>query len=158
MPYGVLNVFLPDYLQQEKHLAFYYATGLILLYGKAIVYLLGLGSLIGTLLGGYLGQKVYVYRRAFLPIFLSVTLGIAVPMMCYFYTFNYVGRKWYIWVFYVIYILASCIMLNLNGSNIRAILLNVNLPESRGSVISMAQFLNNIGQTLGPIAFSLFLK
>lgn len=46
---------------------------------------------------------------------------------------------------------------NIAGTNLRAILLNVNLPETRSTVISISQFVNNIGRVLGPIVANWFL-
>lgn len=46
---------------------------------------------------------------------------------------------------------------NVTGTNLRAILLNVNLPETRSTVISISQFVNNIGRVLGPIVAGWFL-
>lgn len=52
---------LNDYLEQDKGLSHVFATMLVLLYG--------LGGLPGTLLGGYIGQRLYNSQRGLISVF-----------------------------------------------------------------------------------------
>lgn len=111
----------------------------------------------GTFIGGLIGGIFYSWNKVYLPIYMGISTIIAVPMICVFFRFEYIGQPWYMWVYMISFIIITCFFLNVNGSNIRAILININFPETRSSVISIAQLLNNLGQTLGPIAFNFFL-
>jgi MFS family permease len=45
----------------------------------------------------------------------------------------------------------------LPAPNIMAIILNVNSPETRGSILSMTNLTNSLGQGFGPAVISLFI-
>jgi predicted MFS family arabinose efflux permease len=75
IPWGVILVFLNDYLSQDKGLTVKQATFIVLLFG--------IGAAVGGLVGGVSGQRVYNRDTRLLPIFIGLCQIVAVFPMCY---------------------------------------------------------------------------
>jgi predicted MFS family arabinose efflux permease len=46
--------------------------------------------------------------------------------------------------------LLAGVLANINGTNVRPLLLNVNLPETRGAIVSVTNLVANLGKGIGP--------
>lgn len=73
IPWGVIYVYLPDYLVQETSLNMNQAT--------IIVILFGVGATLGSVLGGWMGQSVYNRNKIYLPIFMGIMTILGTPTM-----------------------------------------------------------------------------
>lgn len=144
LPWGVIFVFLNDYLSQERGFSVPAATYLVLLFG--------LGCAAGGVLGGYWGQVVQTYDRTYLPIFMSVTtlLGI-VPFAALLNTHFTRAHS----VYGVLLALSSGMIASLPAVNVRPCLINVNPPETRGASLTAANLLISLGRGIGPSCVTL---
>ena len=144
LPWGVIFVFLNDYLSQERGFSVPAATYL--------VFLFGLGCAAGGVLGGYWGQVVQRYDRTYLPIFMAVTtlLGIA-PFVCLLNTHFTRAHG----IYGIVLSISSGLVASLPSVNVRPCLINVNPPESRGASLTAANLLISLGRGVGPSCVTL---
>ena len=144
LPWGVIFVFLNDYLSQERGFSVPAATYL--------VFLFGLGCAAGGVLGGYWGQEVQRFNRCYLPIFMAITtlLGI-VPFICLLNTHFTRAHGAY----GIILALSSGLIASLPSVNVRPCLINVNPPETRGACLTAANLLVSLGRGVGPSCVTL---
>ena len=143
VPWGVLFVFMNDFLAQEKGLSVEQATGMISLFG--------IGAVVGGVLGGILGQKIYNQRPRNISLFMGGLQVFAVPLMWRIIDAEYTTANLHTNI--VICLLAG-VLASMAGTNVRFLLTNVNSPATRGFVMSIFDVFNNIGKGLGPLIVS----
>lgn len=139
LPWGMLLTFLNDYLAQEKGLSVSAATSLVL--G------IGIGGAIGVIGGGIIGQILYNKRPRLMSIFIGVcTILGTIPLWGII-----VGdvSSHFTWAF-ILSVLVG-IMSSTVGPNVRAMIMNVNEPESRGVALALQTTLDDLGKGLGPV-------
>lgn len=144
LPWGVIFVFLNDFLSQERGFSVPDATYLVLLFG--------LGCAAGGILGGYWGQLFQSYDRSYLPIFMGATtiLGIF-PFWGLLNSSTTNAHGWTA----VLCSFGGGLVASLPSVNVRPCLINVNPPETRGASLTAANLLINIGRGLGPSCVTL---
>eukprot|EP00934_Nitzschia_sp_Nitz4_P001618 Nitzschia sp. Nitz4//scaffold163_size50693//33218//35374//NITZ4_006991-RA/size50693-processed-gene-0.49-mRNA-1//-1//CDS//3329538040//1618//frame0 len=139
LPWGIVFVFLNDFLSQEKHFSVPDATFMVMLFG--------VGCAIGGIVGGYIGQKCQIYRRSYLPLFMAVTTFLGVgPFLCLL-NLDFPGILGYKAI--GLSLLAGCIA-SLPSVNVRPCIINVNPPETRGAALTACNLLVAIGRGAGP--------
>jgi predicted MFS family arabinose efflux permease len=138
LPWGMLLTFLNDYLAQEKSLSIPSSTSIVL--G------IGIGGAIGVLGGGALGQYIYNRTPRHMPVFIGLsTIAGAFPM-------------WYIvkgdvkghYSFSIFCSMLAGMLSSTVGPNVRAMIMNVNEPETRGVALALQTTLDDLGKGLGP--------
>lgn len=150
VPWGFLFVYLVDFLEHVRDIPVEAATLLSLVFGIC--------SIFGGLLGGFLGRAVYRWNRAMLPVLggVSAILG-AVPV---FFLVNFdttsVSQETALALLGFASVLGGFIVA-IPGVNIRAILINTNLPENRGSVFAVFNLADKLGLGFGPFLVGLLL-
>ena len=140
VPWGVLFVFMNDFLAQDKGLTVEQATMMISLFG--------IGAAVGGAIGGVLGQYMYNVRSRNLSLFMGIVQLCSVPLMWRIIDAEYTSMNLAMNV--VIILFAGCIA-SMAGTNVRFLLINVNEPDTRGFVMSIFDVFNNIGRGLGPL-------
>jgi len=140
IPWGVICVFLNDFLSQEKGLTIEQAT--------LVVGMFGFGAALGSVIGGVWGQRILreSYTQLALMMGLSVIGGV-IPLL---YMLN-VDFQMTSFSLISLCTLTSGLLSSMNGANIRALLLNTNVPEARGVVMSAANLVANVGRGVGPL-------
>jgi len=139
VPWGVMFVFLNDFLSQEKGLTVPDAT--------FIVAVFGVGCAVGGILGGYLGTLASRADRRYLPLFMSLTtlLGIA-PFLALLDDPTYEVASWKPCV----YAFAGGCLASMPSVNVRPCIINVNPPEIRGAALTAANLIINAARGAGP--------
>lgn len=148
VPWGVFFVYLNDFYAQDKGFSVEAAT--------VIVMAAGGGALLGSFLGGLVGNRLYNIRPKYLPLLCgaSTLLGI-IPMAV---LLNYPPHSESHGVFMPIVIgLATGFIVTITGPNVKAIVLNVNAPETRGSVFSLFNLTDGLGKGFGPMIISILV-
>lgn len=144
LPWGIIFVFLNDYLSQERGFSVPDATFIVLVFG--------VGSAVGGVLGGYLGAKIQGIKRSYLPVFMSVTtlLG-ALPFIGLLngHTTNAHGYWAEMYSF-----MGGCLA-SMPAVNVRPCLINVNPPETRGASLTAANLIINVARGVGPSCITL---
>jgi MFS family permease len=144
LPWGIIFVFLNDYLSQERQFSVPDATFL--------VFLFGIGCAAGGVLGGYWGQKIQAMDRSYLPLFMSATtlLGILpfLGLLNSHFTNAHGPRG-------MLFSISGGLIASLPAVNVRPVLINVNPPETRGASLTAANLLINLGRGFGPSCITL---
>ena len=139
IPWGVMFVFLNDYLSQEKGLTVESAT--------FIVAVFGVGCAVGGILGGYLGQLASRSDRSYLPIFMAVTTFFGMtPFLALLNDESYDHAGW----IPCLYSFSGGCIASLPSVNIRPCIINVNPPEIRGAALTTANLIINSARGIGP--------
>ena len=138
VPWGIIFVFLNDYLSQEQGLSVQDATFL--------VFIFGLGCAAGGLLGGAGGQYTSSIKISYMPIFMGITtlLGILPFLGLLDATFHNAGPMPMFYAFS-----GGCVA-NLPSVNVRPCLINVNTPELRGAALTANNSIINLARGIGP--------
>lgn len=138
VPWGIIFVFLNDYLSQEQGLSVQDATFL--------VFIFGIGCASGGLLGGACGQYTSSIKISYMPIFMGFTtlLGILPFLGLLNVTFHNAGPM------PMLYAFAGGSIANLPSVNVRPCLINVNTPELRGAALTANNSVINLARGIGP--------
>ena len=146
LPWGMLLTFLNDYLAQEKGLAISSATSLVL--G------IGVGGAFGVIGGGVIGQYLYNRSPRSMPVFIgSCTVLGTLPM---WYLIKGAVRAHYP-VAFVCSMFAGMLSSTV-GPNVRAMIMNVNEPETRGIALALQTTLDDLGKGLGPAIVAVMIS
>lgn len=147
VPWGVFFVFMTDFYAQDK--------GFGVQKGTLVVMASGLTALLGGLVGGFVGARLYRLRPRYLPLLCAVTTSIGVvPTLLMVNYPSQLGVEQPAMALPVLFSLATGLFIAVTGPNIRAVLLDANPPEVRGSVISLYASSNDLGMGLGPVVVS----
>ena len=139
LPWGIVFVFLNDYLSQEKGFSVQQATFLVMLFG--------VGCAIGGITGGWMGQLCMRGNRSFLPIYMGISTFLGIFPFVALLNSEFPHHNSYKAKLYSV--LGGCIA-SLPSVNIRPCIINVNPPESRGAALTAANLLVTLGRGMGP--------
>ncbi len=117
-----------------------------------IVLAFGIGCALGGAIGGVVGQKVYNKRARNLPLFIGACQMFAlVPLrgLLNAAPMSSSSSDWD-WAFAFITAFTTGLFSSVAGPNLKAILLNVNSPDSRGSVFTTMYLSDCVGNGFGP--------
>ena len=137
IPWGVMNTYFADYMAQDRGLGVGAATSLVVVFGA--------GSVAGSVAGGAGGQWLYNLRPGLLGALMAVTTALgALPLL---YVVNAAALSGASGMAFLGGAL-SCV----TGTNVRAVLIGVNAPETRGTVFAIFNLMDGLGKGLGPAA------
>jgi MFS family permease len=140
IPWGVLNAYFVDYLHANR--------GLTVGQGTAAVTLFGLGGGLGVISGGIWGQRLYNKDKSSVALLMGISTMLGALPSYYFVNSTYFGPSESLLYF-------SCfvtgILCSMTPPNVRAVLMNINPPETRGSVFACYAQVDDIGKGLGPV-------
>jgi MFS family permease len=144
IPWGVMFVFLNDFLSQERGFTVPDATFLVAVFGA--------GGAAGGIIGGYVGQVIMErYDRSYLPLFMATTtvLGI-VPFVWLLNSTFLTARS----IRGIALVGMGGLIASLPSVLVRPCILNVNPPETRGAAMTTANLLVQLGRGIGPTCIS----
>lgn len=142
VPWGAISVFANDYLGENKGLGEQKATVVIIFFG--------VGAAIGNILGGYCGQLIYNYNRSYLPVYITMITLLGTIPMAIIIDMATPDRM----PMLLVMALFGGICLAQSVPNTRAMLLNINLPETRGTAFAINNLMDDLGKGLGPLIFA----
>jgi predicted MFS family arabinose efflux permease len=141
--WGILPFYLITFYQRHKGYSVELATILLLV--------LGLGTIVGKLFGGIIGNKLYLKSRKLLPIFNGVTTLIGIiPILV---TLSWPAPQNPDIVSIIppaLFGFLGASIIAIAGPNVQAMLMNVNPPEYRGAISSIFNLTDSIGAGFGP--------
>jgi MFS family permease len=151
IPWGLLGFFLMDYFETVHH-ASKAAAGNVFL-------VLGIGVVGGSVLWAAVGERLYRKRPLYMPILCGA--GVLAGVVPSFVLMNLPVRTapdiTYLLLFYALAFLTG-LLVSVPSSNVKAILMNVNRPENRGSVFAVFNITDNLGQGFGPAIGGLMMS
>ncbi|GBG25921.1 Synaptic vesicle 2-related protein [Hondaea fermentalgiana] len=145
LPWGVMIVYFNDFLSTELGISVELSTVVVLLYGIGIV--------LGQVWAGWLTDRWFLHRKR------SITLGMGastilggVPVILMLY-----GANWLpVWAFFLLTIPAG-FLAGIPGSVLRTLMLNVTVPEVRGTAFAILNLVDDLGRGLGPFFVSFII-
>lgn len=145
LPWGMIFVFLNDYLSSDRGMSVQGATAALTTFG--------LGGLVGQIFGGWFGQRLYNRYPPYQCIFMGLSTILAILPALYVLNAKTVGDLGF---FFMTALFGF--MINMNGPNVRAVLQNVCMPEIRGTAFSVFTLTDDIGKGLGPALVVLMIE
>ncbi len=150
VPWGVFFIFLNDFYSQDKGYSVEVATLIVMAVGAA--------AILGGFIGGLIGNRLYNIKAKYLPLLCgtSTLVGI-IPMALLLNYPSQVGVVNPGVTGPMVLGFITGFMVSVTGPNVRAMLLNVNTPETRGSIFSLFNLTDNLGKGFGPVIISLLI-
>lgn len=141
IPWGILSYWLILFLEKERGFPKTTATNVYLL--------LGVGTILGSVIFAILGQKLYRKDPRLLPI--ACGSGILLGIIPAAFIINLPLEPTFTSqiIFYTLAFLTG-ILVSVPMANVKAIIMNVNRPENRGSAFAVFNITDNLGQGFGP--------
>ncbi len=139
VPWGAIPYFLVEYFRRERNLSIEMATLIFLVFG--------IGNILGTVFGGWIGSKLYKISKPSVPIFCAVTTALGVWLTVLTIDYSAVGSRGLI-ILGVLGLFAA-LMDSLTGANVKFMLLNVNEPQDRGRIFSIFNLTDSLGTGVG---------
>jgi MFS family permease len=142
VPWGILSYWIIVFLEKERGFAKTEATTVFLM--------LGLGATAGSVVFAVIGERFYRRSPRLLPILcgIGVLVGI-VPLIPVLNAPLFDPAAGQLLLFYA-GAFAGGFLVSVPSANVKAILMNVNRPEHRGSVFAVFNITDNLGQGFGP--------
>jgi MFS family permease len=144
IPWGVLTFWFIAYFEAYRKLSKESAT--------LMFDVLGAGTLVGTIVFAYIGERLYRKDPKYMPILCGT--GIIFGIIPSAILINMPNSNM---ILYMILGFLTGFFVSVAGANYKAILMNVNKPENRGSVFAVSNLTDNIGMGLGPLVGALLL-
>eukprot|EP00538_Stauroneis_constricta_P006473 CAMPEP_0119551606 /NCGR_PEP_ID=MMETSP1352-20130426/4811_1 /TAXON_ID=265584 /ORGANISM="Stauroneis constricta, Strain CCMP1120" /LENGTH=743 /DNA_ID=CAMNT_0007597691 /DNA_START=81 /DNA_END=2312 /DNA_ORIENTATION=- len=144
VPWGIIFVFLNDFLSQEKGFSVPDATFMVMLFG--------IGCAVGGVLGGYLGQVFMGINRSYLPLFMAASTFVGFFPFYGLLNSDFPNPRGYLAMFYSA---SGGIIASLPSVNVRPCILNVNPPETRGATLTAANLIIMLARGVGPSCITL---
>jgi MFS family permease len=141
IPWGLLFVYMVDYFENTKQCD--------VQQGNLLVVAFGATAIVGSFIGGMVGRALYRKNRRLVPLYCAITnfIGVA-PVLAMVNFSECVDRK--VSPLLLGLALVGGLINTQTVSNVRAILINTNLPENRGSVFAVFNLFDDLGKGLGP--------
>ena len=140
IPWGVFSIFMIDYFVVDK--------GYLRPTATLVITLVGGMALVSSLIGGFVGNKLYRKNPKYVPLFcgMSTILGV-IPTA---FLINAPMRTDQNETMLIVYAACTGLLIAMTAPNMKAILMNVNSPFSRGTVFSLYNFADDLGRGFGP--------
>jgi MFS family permease len=141
VPWGILGYWMIHFLEKSKGLSKEASTLVFLL--------LGVGATVGGIVFAYIGEWLYKKNPRYVPMLCGtfVLLGVIPAFALVNVPLGAGGMG--ATTFYVLAFVTG-FMVAVATANAKAIIMNVNRPEHRGSVFAVYNITDNIGQGFGP--------
>ena len=144
VPWGIIFVFLNDYLSQEKGFSVPDATFMVMLFG--------VGCAIGGVLGGFWGQLLVDKNTSYLPLFMAATTALGILPFLGLLNSNLPNPKGILAMGYSLF---GGLIASLPSVNVRPCIINVNPPETRGAALTAANLIVGLARGIGPSCITL---
>jgi predicted MFS family arabinose efflux permease len=137
IPWGAIPLFLVKFLNEARGFTIEEATTVFLFFG--------IGTTLGTILGGLWGGALFKRKASWLPLLCSITtfVGAGVAVLIFILP---LGRNLPVTI--TLGLLASFIA-SITNPNVKTMLLDVNVPENRGSIFSIFNLTDSVGTGFG---------
>ncbi|MFN3692160.1 MAG: MFS transporter [Fervidobacterium sp.] len=141
IPWGAIPYFLIEFFRREKGMDLSSATTLFLIFA--------IGNICGSVIGGFLGEKVYKKSRNFVPLVSAITTILGVFFTVTIFKYPYIPGQFSSFVIFSILGFIAATMDSYTGPNVKMMLLNVNEPKDRGRIFSIFNLTDSVGSGFG---------
>jgi MFS family permease len=150
LPWGILPFYLIAYYEIVQGFSKEMATTIFTLFG--------VGATIGGLLGAWAGQILYRRDPRYLPLLCGGTVLAGIIPTLFMLNIPWPESPTFAYMLIpILFALFAGAMIAVAGPNIKAMLLNVNPPEHRGTVFALHNLFDAIGRGVGPFIGGLLI-
>lgn len=151
IPWSIISVFLTDYLSADLGMSVARATGTMTVFG--------IGCLSGQIFGGWIGQRLYNKDPRLQCLLIgATTLCAMVPILFIINTETRFSGDGKISPFYLITFIIGGFLATIGGPNVRSILQNVTVAETRGIAFATFNLCDDVGKGGGPYLVAYLVK
>jgi Arabinose efflux permease len=137
IPWGAIPLFLVKFLHENRGFTIEEATTVFLAFG--------VGTTLGTIAGGMWGGALYKKKATYMPLLCSITTFAGTFTALAIFLFPW-------WNSIIITLglgLVASFVASVTNANVKAMLLEVNVPENRGAIFSIFNLTDSVGTGLG---------
>jgi MFS family permease len=151
IPWSIISVFLTDYLSADLGMSVARATGTMTVFG--------IGCLSGQIFGGWIGQRLYNKDPRLQCLLIgSTTLCAMIPILVIINTETRFEGDGNISPFYLVTFIIGGFLATIGGPNVRSILQNVTIAETRGVAFATFNLCDDVGKGGGPYLVAYLVK
>lgn len=140
IPWGAIPYFMVEYFKREMGFSASQATTIFLIFGA--------GNIVGMLIGGWLGQKLYNKSPRLVPVASGITTILGAILTIFVFSENIIAGS-FILVSSIGFVAA--LFDSYTGPNVKMMLMNVNEPQSRGRIFSIFNLTDSLGTGIGKL-------
>jgi len=148
VPWSVFFVYLTDYLAQD--------IGYSVQMASLVVFIIGLSAMIGGFAGGLIGNKLYNINPKYQPLLSAICTFIGMVPTAFLINLNPVGQNASV-TYPLVLGVFSGFFITITAPNMKAVLMNVNHPNTRGIAFSIYNLADGLGRGFGPFIISFFI-
>tara|TARA_B100000424_G_C22935316_1_gene497691 strand:- start:773 stop:2035 length:1263 start_codon:yes stop_codon:yes gene_type:complete len=148
VPWSVFFVYLTDYLAQD--------IGYSVQMASLVVFVIGLSAMIGGFAGGLIGNKLYNINPKYQPLLSAVCTFIGMVPTAFLINLSPVESNTSV-IYPLILGIFSGFFITITAPNMKAVLMNVNHPNTRGMAFSIYNLADGLGRGFGPFIISFFI-
>ena len=148
VPWSVFFVYLTDYLAQD--------IGYSVKMASLVVFIIGLSAMIGGFAGGLIGNKLYNINPKYQPLLSAICTFIGMVPTAFLINLNPVGQNASV-TYPLVLGVFSGFFITITAPNMKAVLMNVNHPNTRGMAFSIYNLADGLGRGFGPFIISFFI-
>ena len=148
VPWSVFFVYLTDYLAQD--------IGYSVQMASLVVFVIGLSAMIGGFAGGLIGNKLYNINPKYQPLLSAVCTFIGMVPTAFLINLSPVESNTSI-IYPLVLGIFSGFFITITAPNMKAVLMNVNHPNTRGMAFSIYNLADGLGRGFGPFIISFFI-
>ena len=147
VPWGVIIVYLQDYLQAD--------LGLSLERSAMVLTCFAIGGFGGQFIGGELGQRLYTWRKPAAAWHMSIAELLSVPPLVLMLT---TSRKDASFARLAPVAVVLGLLATQTGPIVRACLTNTTAPRARASAFAVFALFDDLGKGFGPVVIAMLVK
>ena len=148
VPWSVFFVYLTDYLAQD--------IGYSVQVASLVVFVIGIAAMVGGFVGGLIGNKLYNIEPRYQPLLSGICTFIGMIPTAFLINLNKVSANASV-TYPIILGLLSGFFITITAPNMKAVLMNVNHPQTRGMAFSIYNLADGLGRGFGPFIISFFI-
>jgi predicted MFS family arabinose efflux permease len=137
IPWGAIPLFLVKFLSESRGFSIQEATTVFLFFG--------IGTTLGTIFGGLAGGALFKRKASWLPLLCAITTfaGAFMAMLIFILP---LGKDLLLTLAFG---LVASFIASVTNPNVKTMLLDVNVPENRGSIFSIFNLTDSVGTGFG---------
>ena len=149
VPWAVFFVFLTDYLAQDIGYSVQAAT--------LVVSAIGLSAMLGGFIGGLMGNKLYNINPSYQPLMSAICTFIGMLPTALLINMQPLDSLSQSILYPIVLGIFSGFFITVTAPNMKAVLMNVNHSQTRGTAFALYNLADDLGRGFGPFIISLFI-
>ena len=121
-----------------------------------VVFIIGLSAMIGGFAGGLIGNNLYNINPKYQPLLSAICTFIGMVPTAFLINLNPVGQNASV-TYPLVLGVFSGFFITITAPNMKAVLMNVNHPNTRGMAFSIYNLADGLGRGFGPFIISFFI-